>query len=70
MAEAKKRLKAELKAYQKRGIELQLDNEISSPKKIVKACIAAEEGSYMREYECDADGRVRRLSFHWIRSDR
>ena len=70
MAEAKKKLKAELKAYQKKGIELQLGNEKSSPKKIVKACSTAEEGTYMREYECDANGRVKRLSFQWIKSDR
>ncbi len=70
MAEAKKKLKAELKAYQRKGIELQLGNEKSSPKKIAKACITAEEGTYMREYECDANGRVKRLSFQWIKSDR
>lgn len=64
----KKKLTTELKAYEKKGIELLLDSHKASPKKIARACIAAEEGSYMREYECDANGKVKRLRFQCIKN--
>lgn len=65
-----KKLKTELEAYEKKEVELYLQGKKSTPKKIAKACTAAEDGTYMREYECDADGKVRRLRFQWIKTDR
>ena len=66
----KKKLTNELKAYRRQGVELMLNARQASPKEIAAACTTAEEGSYMREYECDASGRIRRLNFQHISSDR
>lgn len=66
----KKQLTNELKAYRKQGIELQLNDHQASPKEIAATCTTAEEGSYMRDYECDASGKIRRLNFQHITSDR
>lgn len=66
----KKALTSELKAYRKRGVELMLNARQASPKEIVAACTTAEEGSYMRDYECDDNGRISRLNFQHVLSDR
>ena len=66
----KKKLTNELKAYRRQGVELMLNARQASPKEIAAACTTAEEGSYMREYECDASGRISRLNFQHISSDR
>ena len=42
----------------------------ASPKEIAAACTTAEEGSYMRDYECDSSGKISRLNFQHILSDR
>ena len=66
----KKKLTNELKAYRRQGVELMLNARQASPKEIVAACTTAEEGSYMRDYECDASGKISRLNFQHILSDR
>ena len=66
----KKTIKHELKAYRRQGVGLTLNARQASPKEIAAACTTAEEGSYMREYECDASGRISRLNFQHISSDR
>ena len=66
----KKKLTNELKAYRRQGVELMLNARQASPKEIAAACTTAEEGSYMREYECDASGKISRLNFQHISSDR
>ena len=66
----KKTLKHELKAYRRQGVELTLNSRQASPKEIAAACTTAEEGSYMRDYECDASGKISRLNFQHILSDR
>ena len=66
----KKKLTNELKAYRRQGVELMLSARQASPKEIAAACTTAEEGSYMREYECDASGKISRLNFQHISSDR
>ena len=66
----KKTLKHELKAYRRQGVELTLNARQASPKEIAAACTTAEEGSYMREYECDASGKISRLNFQHISLDR
>ena len=45
-----KPLKEELKSYRRNGVKLFLDGEPSTPKNIVKACMIAEDGGYMRDY--------------------
>ena len=66
----KKKLTNELKAYRRQGVELMLNAHKASPKEIAAACTTAEEGSYMRDYECDASGKISRLNFQHILSDR
>ena len=66
----KKKLTNELKAYRRQGVELMLNARQASPKEIAAACTTAEEGSYMREYECDASGKISRLNFQHISLDR
>lgn len=66
----KKKLTNELKAYRRQGVELMLNARQASPKEIAAACTTAEEGSYMRDYECDDSGRISRLNFQHILSDR
>jgi hypothetical protein len=64
----KKQIKNELKAYQKKGIELELNEQEASPKEIAAACITAEEGSYMRDYAYDDSGNIRRINFRYIKN--
>ena len=66
----KKKLTNELKAYRRQGVELMLNARQASPKEIAAACTTAEEGSYIRDYECDASGKISRLNFQHILSDR
>ena len=64
----KKPLQKELKLYQEQGISLYLEGRPSTPKHIVKACMLAEEGGYMRDYTADEQGRIARVDFDFIKS--
>ena len=66
----KKMLKSELKLYEKQGVVMKLEDQKMSPKEIVRACFAAEEGSYMRDYVCDEDGELKMLCFNLIRENK
>ena len=57
----------ELLAYQTRHINLMLNGRESTPYEIIHACMAAEEGGYMRDYEGDEEGRLIQISFDKIR---
>jgi len=67
------RFMSELKTYQDGGIPLYLDGQLSSPKAIVKAharvAKVAESGTYtyMRDYDENEAGEVKRLSFDLIK---
>lgn len=66
---------SELKGYRDSGIPLYLDGNPSSPKAIVKAHTnvlrIAESGTYtyMRDYEENEEGEVKRLSFDLIKKE-
>ena len=62
-----KPLKEELKSYRRNGVKLFLDGEPSTPKNIVKACMIAEDGGYMRDYTADEEGRIAKVNFEHIR---
>ncbi|MBU5479617.1 hypothetical protein [Blautia sp. MSJ-19] len=62
-----KPLKNELENYRKNGVSLYLDGKPSTPKSIAKACMIAEEGSYMRDYTEDEKGHIARVDFDHIR---
>jgi hypothetical protein len=60
-------LRAELQAYQDRGVSLLLEGRESSPESIASACMVAEHGSYMRDYSPDEDGKIDRIDFRFVR---
>ncbi len=60
-------MKQELKDFDQQGVELWLDGNISSPKKIVKACRLAEEGSYMRDYVANEKGAICEIRFDLVK---
>lgn len=61
-----KPLRHELELYRDNGIALYLDGELSSPKRIARACTIAEGGGYMRDYTEDEKGRIARVDFDFI----
>ena len=54
---------AELEGYEKRGIDISLDGYHASALQIVTAHMTKEEGTYMRDYDIDRDGRIEALRF-------
>jgi len=60
-------LRAELEKLEKQGIELLLDGQPETPKRISRACKIAEEGDYMRDYICDKKGDVQQLNFTYVK---
>lgn len=60
-------LRKELDSYAAEGIDLWLDGSPNTPKKIEKAIRIAEEGTYMRDYVLDEDGRLVRVAFDAVR---
>ena len=54
---------AELEKYEKRGIDISLDGYHASALQIVTAHMTKEEGTYMRDYDIDRDGRIEALRF-------
>lgn len=57
---------AELENYEKNGVCILMDGRISSPMQVVRAHMARENVSYMRDYEMDSEGNVSSLSFNNI----
>lgn len=60
-------LRKELTSYANAGIDLWIDGSPNTPKKIEKALRVAEEGTYMRDYVLDADGRLVRVAFDAVK---
>ena len=56
-------LYTELTDYEKSGVCILMDGKIASPLQVVKAYMAKEDGSYMRDYEIDPEGHIESLSF-------
>ena len=56
-------LYAELEKYERKGVDMLLDGYQASPLQIVTACMAKEEGTYMRDYVINPEGNIERLSF-------
>lgn len=59
-------LQKELSLYEQDGILLKLNGKPSDARTIVAACTVTEEGSYMRDYVEDDQGRFIQLGFDWI----
>lgn len=60
-------LRRELAAYKKQGVTLWLDGKPSTPGKIVKAHVVAEDGVYMRDYVQNDRGEVEKLTFDFVK---
>lgn len=56
-------LYTELAGYEKDGVCILIDGRLASPMQVVKAHMAREEGSYMRDYEIDKEGHIESLTF-------
>lgn len=63
----KEQLRYELEAYSSQGIQLLLNGRKSTPKRIEKAYRIAEEGEYMRDYIQDEKGKIKGLSFDFVK---
>ena len=59
-------LYAELEQYERFGVSMKLNNQPASPMQIVSAHMVKEDQVYMRDYEWDECGRVKKLTFHYI----
>ena len=59
-------LYAELEQYERFGVSMKLNNQPASPMQIVSAHMVKEDQVYMRDYEWDESGRIKKLTFHYI----
>lgn len=59
-------LRRELELYRQRGVSLNLEGYPSNPAEIVRAHLIAESGGYMRDYEQDEKGAIRKIDFDKI----
>ncbi|MDO5336687.1 MAG: hypothetical protein Q4E89_04400 [Eubacteriales bacterium] len=59
-------LQKELSLYERDGILLKLNGQISDADTIARACRIAEDGTYMRDYIQNEKGEWTELSFDWI----
>lgn len=59
-------LRSELEIYKKPGVALWLDGQPGTPKSISKACVIAEEGTYMRDYIRNEEGELERIQFDFV----
>lgn len=53
----------ELSDYEKYGIRMTMDGVSASPMQITAAHMMKEEGTYMRDYLTDEDGRIKEIRF-------
>ncbi len=63
MEEVYRELYAELERYEKKGVDIMIDGYQASPMQIVTAHMIKEEGTYMRDYVIDPQGRIESLAF-------
>ena len=54
---------AELSDYEKYGVRMTMDGVSASPMQITAAHMMKEEGTYMRDYLTDEDGRIKEIRF-------
>ncbi len=59
-------LYAELMRYERSGVDILLNGCPASPLQIVQAHILREDVVYMRDYQMDGEGDVKKLGFHSV----
>lgn len=62
-------LRRELREYRRQGIGLYLDGKSSTPKEIARACVIAENGTYMRDYGDNEGGEIRSINFEFVENE-
>ena len=65
-----KELYAELRGYEEKVVDIVMDGYPMSPLQIVTAYMAREEGTYMRDYVIDPEGRIESLVFTDVNHNR
>lgn len=63
------KLYTEMEDFEKNGVCLFIDGYHASPMQVVRAHMAKEAGSYMRDYELDQTGHIETLSFINIKNE-
>ncbi len=58
---------AELKDYEKRGVNMSINGLPASPMQIVQAHIVKEDSAYMRDYVLNEKGDIKELAFNDIK---
>lgn len=56
-------LYTELTSYEENGVYILLDGNHVSPMQVVREVMSREDGSYMRDYDMDPQGKIESLSF-------
>lgn len=59
-------LYAELTGYERKGVDILLNGWPASPMQIVQAHMMREDVIYMRDYQMNEEGDIRKLGFHRI----
>ena len=62
-------LRRELREYRRQGVGLYLDGISSTPKEIARACVIAENGTYMRDYGDNEGGEIRSINFEFVENE-
>lgn len=57
----------ELESYEKNGIPINMGEHPVSPQQIVTAYMVKEEGTYMRDYIINPNGKIEKIIFHKIK---
>lgn len=64
----RKMLYSELSEFEKNGINLVVEESPASPLQVVNAYVIRENMAYMRDYELDENGGIKRISFHLVKA--
>ena len=63
-------VKPNIRGYEEKGVDIVMDGYPMSPLQIVTAYMAREEGTYMRDYVIDPEGRIESLVFTDVNHNR
>ncbi len=61
---------AELKDYEKRGVNMSINGLPASPMQIVQAHIVKEDSAYMRDYVLNEKGDIKELAFNDVKEQK
>ena len=65
-----KDLYSEMQTYERNGVRMVMDGYLVSPMQVVTAYMTKEEGTYMRDYVIDPEGRIESLVFTDVNHNR